>query len=411
MNKRVWIISELYYPEETSTGYLLTQIAEGLASKHVVQVICSQPTYSARGKNAPMFELHNGVTIHRYPSTTFNKDVLWLRIVNLLTISISTFFWTVWKVRADDQVLVVTNPPLVPFVVGLACKLRRAQGILLVHDVYPDLLIATKMLSKESYTTKFLEKVNSYLYRSMKRIIVLGRDMKELAQNKLGKASERIVIITNWADLDQIVPLNKENNKLLKKLDLQDKFIIQYSGNMGRTHGLEYIVEAMKQLQFIQPDVHILFIGSGAKKQWLVEAVQEYRLSNITVLPSCPRSELNDYLNACDIAIISFIPGMMGVSLPSRMYNILAAGKPILAVAVDNSEISLVVQEEQVGRVVPPENIELLVNTILELYRAKECLHRMGLCARRVAENKYSLHKVMDAYSALIDNLEHEIHG
>ena len=114
--RRVWYLSELYYPEDSATGYYVTKTAEALAATHDVSVLCAQPTYRARGTKAPSYELLNNVHVHRCAATTLNKDVLTFRLVNLLTISVSLFFKAVGSIRQGDLVLVVTNPPTLPFV-------------------------------------------------------------------------------------------------------------------------------------------------------------------------------------------------------------------------------------------------------------------------------------------------------
>src|SRR5215471_424848 len=390
MIQRVWVVSELYYPEETSTGYLLTKIAEGLAQHFPVHVLCSQPTYAVRGVRAPCREKHNGVSIQRCWATTLNKDNVLFRLINLVTISLSIFVAAVFQINRRDCVLVVTNPPLLPFVVATACRLRGAKCLLCIHDVYPEALTASGMVRPGAMLTRLIGWLTQRLYHSMASIIVLGRDMQRLVAQKLGQVQGQIVLIPNWADVDEVVPAQRAHNALLNELGLLNKFVIQYAGNMGRTHDLESVVESVRRLRE-QPDIHFLFIGWGAKQRWLEATVQAEGLRNVTILANRPRADAANFLNACDIAIIAFVPGMAGVSVPSRMYNILAAGKPIMAVADSDSELALMVQEEGVGWVVPPAQPDRLVATILEAWSNPDLIIKMGRRARRVVEEKYSL--------------------
>ena len=405
MSNRVWVISELYYPEDTSTGYVMTRIAEGLASQFSVNVLCSQPTYAKRGTRAPKCETHNNVKIFRTRGATLNKDILLLRIINLLTISLSIFWSSLRHFRPNDRVIVVTNPPSLPFVIAIACWIRRAKCILLVHDVYPDVLTAAGVASSDGIVTKCIAFFSRQLYRRMAHVIVLGRDMYNCVLPYIGLADVPISIIPNWSDLDEIVPLNRSENKLLAELHLSEKFVVQYCGNMGRTHGLETLFEAARQLKD-KHDIHFLFVGSGAKKDWLEQAVKSEQLTNITVLSRRPRNELNHALTACDLTVISFVKGMAGVSVPSRMYNALSAGTPILAIADANSELALVVEEEKVGWVVPPDAVDQVMQTILYARDHSELVKVMGVRARRSAEMKYSLHSVISAYCELLTKLD-----
>jgi colanic acid biosynthesis glycosyl transferase WcaI len=398
MPPKIWVISELYYPEETSTGYLLTKIAENLANHFPVSVLCAQPTYSNRGVRAPVDEVRNGVAIHRCSATTFNKDVLFLRIINFVTISVSILFQTWFKLKAGDCVLVVTNPPLLPFLMALACRLRRAKFLLLIHDVYPDSLIAAGLFTSSSLPAQIVRWLNQRLYRAADRIVVLGRDMKKLVEKKLDPQHySRIVLIPNWADLDEVSPMDRKQNALLNELGLQNRFVIQYAGNMGRTHGLECLVECARQFN-TQPELHFLFIGSGGKLRWLKETVEQLGLKNITILPQRPRTDQNNFLNACDIAVISYVSGMSGISVPSRMYNIMAAGKPILAVAEVDSELALVLKEEKIGWVASPGNVEALLETIRLVQSDPEIINEFSRRARTTVEEKYSLNAIIQLY-------------
>jgi colanic acid biosynthesis glycosyl transferase WcaI len=159
----LWIVSELYYPEETSTGYFLTKIAEGLASNHSVHVVCGQPNYSAQKVRASSREIHNGVVIRRCWATTWNKNIWPLRLINFLTISISIFLHLIFVLRHGDQVLVVTNPPFLPFLTHWACRVHGARCFLLIHDVYPEVLVAAGLLSPNSRITRFLERCGQRL--------------------------------------------------------------------------------------------------------------------------------------------------------------------------------------------------------------------------------------------------------
>jgi colanic acid biosynthesis glycosyl transferase WcaI len=399
-----WVISELYHPEETSTGAFLTQIAEGLARRFLVRVLCGQPTYGARGQRAPVDEVRNGVRIHRCWGTTFNKDVLPLRMINMLTIALSIMLNVVWRIRAGDCVLVVTNPPLLPLVVALACFIRRARCILIIHDVYPDVLVATGAFSNSSLLTRVIAHAMCTLYRQMERIVVLGRDMEMLIRSKVPDHHERIIRIPNWADLHLVKPLPRSENDLLSELGLANKFVIQYSGNIGRTHGIEHLIQCAEQMRN-EPQLHFLFIGFGGKKVWLKQTVKDRGLKNVSIIDYRIRSELPYSLNACDIAIISLAKGMAGVSVPSRMYNVMAAGKPIIAVADVASEVAQVVNEEDIGWVVEPGNVAALKAAIIDAQRDLDRLNQMGLRARRAAETKYSLEQANASYISLVHSV------
>ncbi len=401
----VWVVSELYYPEETSTGLVLTKIAEGLATRYQVRVLCGQPTYSMRGEKGPRHERHKNVDIRRCWGTTWNRLVLPLRLCNLLTLCCSIFLNVFFRVRRQDRLFVVTNPPFLPFFVALACRFRGAKCFLLIHDVYPEAIVAAGMMKPDGLAFRVLDCCTRWLYRSVAQIIVLGRDMRDLVIKKLDSARDKTVIITNWAYRDIMHPLPRSENRTLRRTGLSEKFVVQYSGNMGRTHNLEMILECATRLRH-REDIHFVMVGSGAKKAWLENSVRERKLTNLSVNARCPKDELLDSLNACDVSLITFVSGMAGVSVPSRMYNVLAVGKPIIAAADGESELAQVVEEEQIGWVVSPDDVDALVDAVLEASADPHRLTEMGRRACEAAKTKYDFDRVIERFAAIVDEFD-----
>jgi colanic acid biosynthesis glycosyl transferase WcaI len=404
LNKNVWVISEVYSPDEAGGAYFMSKLAGGIGRYHNVNVLCGYPVYTARGTTVPKREIHNGVKVERCYATRFDKNIIVLRLFNLLTISISIFLKALHGIQKQDIVLVVTTPPLLPFLVSLACHLRRAKCILRIDDVYPETLIATGLLGQRNIVARVFSFMNKILYRSFERIVVLGRDMDQLVKNKLGRSNKHVTIIPNWADLDLVKPEPKANNCLLKELGLTDKFIIQCAGNMGRAQGIENLFKVVEILKN-EKNIHFLFIGSGAKRSWMEREIRDKELYNVTILDQRPRSDQGNFLNACDIAFVSLLPGMTGAGVPSRMYNIMAAGKPFIAVAGFGAESEFVVNEEQVGWFVPADQPKKLADVVLDAYSSPERLFQMGERARTVAEAKYSQQRVIKEYHELVDSL------
>ena len=338
--QRLWIISEPYYPEETSTGYYLTRTAEGLAGDFDVKVLCGQPNYSARGIIAPKHEIHRGVEIFRGFGTTLDKNVIVFRLVNMLTLGMSVLLNSIWRFSAGDKVLVVTTPPSMPFVAALASLAKGASYTLLIHDNYPEMLIAAGKARPNSFIVNAMSVANRWLYKYAAKIIVVGRDMRELLTRKTAGLDVPIVNIPNWAELESVSPDDRATNKLLGDLGLKEKLVFLYAGNMGHPNDLESIVACADAVRS-DPEFHFVFLGTGVKRRWLETRVTELKLENVTVLDPRPRFEQNVFLNACDVALVPLVKNMLGVSMPSRTYNILAAGKPILALTDKGSELAL----------------------------------------------------------------------
>lgn len=394
---RLWVISELYYPEETSTGYYLTRIAEGLTVKFDVKVISGQPNYSARGTIAPKRETHKGVQIFRVGGTRLDKNVIAFRLINMVTLSTTVFINSLRRFKSGDRVLVVTNPPTMPFIVALASLFRGASYTLLIHDNYPEILIAAKKMRLGTFAASFLAYVNRWLYKYAAKIIVVGRDMEELVARKTEGLDIPIVTIANWAELESVTPEQKSSNTLLAELNIVDKFVFLYAGNMGHPNDLESIVDCAAKL-VVDTRIHFVFLGAGVKRRWLSEQVKIRSLSNVSVLDPRPRSEQQVFLNACDVAFVSLVDKMLGVSMPSRTYNILAAGKPMIALTEQNSELARIIAEERVGWTVAPGSPDELLKAILQAIDESIDLAEMGRRSRFAAETKYSLHIALEQY-------------
>ena len=395
--QRLWIVTEVYYPEMISTGYYLTSIAEGLTNEFDVKVICGQPNYAARGTTAPKKEVHNNVEIFRTWSTRLDKNVIPFRVINMLTLGVSMFIRSLGKFNRGDQVLVVTAPPSLPFTTALAALTRGAGYTLLLHDSYPEILLAVGKTTPNSLLVRFANRLNRWLYKNARRIIVVGRDMHELMRRKTNGFDSSIVTIPNWADLELVEPSDRDSNPLLRELGIEDKFVFMYAGNIGHPTDIETIIDCAEMLKDDER-FHFVFVGSGAKKPWLDSAVNSRSLTNVSVLGQKPRTEQSIFLNACDVGLISLIDKMWGTAMPSRTYNILAAGKPILALTEEGSELARVIDEEGVGWHIPPGNAGRLKEVILQCYEQRSEFPNMRERARNAALQKYSLQTAVENY-------------
>jgi glycosyltransferase involved in cell wall biosynthesis len=399
--RRVWIVAETYYPERTSTGYFMTGIAEGLAAHDDVRVVCSQPTYARRGVRAPRRETRNGVGIRRVRSTTFDKNRLPLRFINLVTITCALAWVLLTSLSRGDIVMVVTNPPTLPFLVRLVAWWRRARFVLIVHDVYPDAAIAAGLIRREALSARVMIAASSWLYGSSDAISVCGRDMAALVSGRLRRARP-VHVITNWATADVLALDPDASSAMRRSLGLDRKVVVQYAGNMGAPHDIEGLIEVMATLSVDTPDVHFLFIGSGRKRGMLEQAMVAQGLANVTLLDEQPREAQRDFLPACDVAVMAFVPGMRGVGVPSRLYNIMASGRPVIAGVDADSEPGQVIREDAIGWVVPPHDARAMTAAILEARGQVETRRAMGRRARAAAIAKYQDTHAIEAYRRLL---------
>ena len=414
--ERLWVITELYYPENNQTGYYMTKIAEGLTESFNVKVICGQPNYAARGTFAPKREVHKKAEIFRVWSTTLDKDVIIFRLINMLTLGVSIFLKIVLRINSGDKVLVVSAPPSLPFIAALAAKIRGVEYSLIIQDKYPETLIAVGKAKADSTFVKILNRLNEWLYRNCEKIVVVGRDMRELVQSQIKTKNSnsplmpQLEVIQNWAALEEVEPSVRSENVLLKELGISDKFVFLYAGNMGHPQDIESIMECADRLKNDER-FHFLFIGSGVKKKWLENEVESKSLRNVTVLAPRPRNEQRIFLNACDVGLVPLVEKMRGVAMPSRTYNFMAAGKPVLALAEKDSEVERVIEEDKIGWTVPPSKPDALLQMICKIYEEREELYEMGKRARHFALEKYSVDVAVQKYNAFLKDASDNADG
>jgi glycosyltransferase involved in cell wall biosynthesis len=224
--------------------------------------------------------------------------------------------------------------------------------------------------------------------------------MWELAARKIRQPSTRLVLIPNWGDTDEVRPRSSVPNRVRQDLALDKRFVVQYLGNMGRTHGVEDLVAAAIALRH-DDGIKFLFVGSGSKRSLIADAVKAENLQNVLLLDPCEESELPEFLAAADVAVIAFVSGMSGISVPSRMYNVMASGTPIIGVTDEASEMAQTINENQIGWVIPPGDVNGLSDAIRTARTEPELLAEMGKRARAAALHSYTRSTVGESFRSL----------
>lgn len=396
--KNIWIISEIYYPVKTSTGYYITTIAEYLASKGLnVNVITTNAIYNDGEKSSSLnFENIKGVNVFRLNVANTDKNNLFKRFFRLLIISLRLFYCALKKVHRKDEVFIVTNPAFLLLLMPLLKFFKNINYSVLTHDIFPENLKAIGKISGKSMFYKLSKFFFDKSYSSAKYCISIGRDMNIVLSNKVRKKSCEIKYIPSWSEIDEVFPIDKEATKLFQQLSnqLSGKLVFQFAGNLGNAQGIENLLAAIELCN--NPDIHFLFIGGGAKYS-MIKSFSETH-SNVTLLTFRDRSEQNDFLNTCDISIITLADGMLGLGVPSKSYNIMASGKPILIIADEGSEISLCVREYDLGWVVTPNTPKALSDAFEKCYIDKNNLFKKKIMARKVAEEVFAKEIVLEHY-------------
>ncbi|MCP9747553.1 glycosyltransferase family 4 protein [Lacihabitans sp. CS3-21] len=394
----LWIVSELFYPDETATGFYMTNIAKHLAKDQIVNIICGSDIYEKGTKliAADQYFSEN-VKIHRIKALSLDKNRILSRIFRFMYLTITLAFQMMIKIKRNDRVLLVTNPAFIVPLASFLSKIKAFELSILVHDVFPENLIPAQILKPRSTIYYVLNSLFTWAYKSSDRIIVLGRDMQELFQKKIGNENNKISVIENWSDIHTVFPIKVDSAIIYENVDLKDKVIFQYAGNIGRLQGLSELLDIISEIS--NTELHFMFLGEGAFKDKLILKANALGLSNVSFCSSFNRSKQNLYLNACDVAIVAINEQMFGLGVPSKSYNIMAAGKPILYIGNKNGEIGLLIKENNIGWQFEFSQKASLVNFFNQFDISM--VGDKGLKSRAIAESKYSVDKILEKYSNL----------
>lgn len=393
---RIIVVSELFYPDGTSTAHILTKIADHLYNEHEILILAGPESYSSDNVKG-VTDTQKPYPIERISIKDYDKNKLLSRTLKFFITSIK-LGRLLWKNgRRGDDVLIVTNPAPFLIIASIIKKLRGFKLNILVHDVFPENAVAAGVFkSRRNVLYRIAKKIFTKAYRSADKIIVLGRDMKAVFEEKLktSKRKPEIEIIENWADT-LVEPYDGLKSS-------ESNVRILYAGNIGRCQGLEQFIKSFEKAA--NENIQLIIRGGGAlvpEIQRLIEQTQ----ANIVLGGAYSRGEQFDILSNCDIALVTLADGMYGLGVPSKSYNIMAAGKPILFVGDQNSEIALAVKENKMGFCFANSDATGLERWLSELSLTdKDEFKIRGENASLAATTKYSESVILSKYSQLFSN-------
>lgn len=400
--KRIVIVTELFYPDETSTARILTTVAENLNDSFEVLVLTGPKSYANDTNIIGLIDEHQEINVQRVWVPALNKNKLISRFIRLILLS----FGLAWRIlllsKKDDIVFSVTNPAPILVLLAVIKKLNRFILVLLVHDVFPENAVATGVISNKMPFYSSVQKLFGWAYGSAEAIVVIGNDMATVVSRKTKKYSSELVLIENWAETDFITPISRSESNLAE-WGLSEKIVVQYAGNIGRAQGILEFVDSVTPAE--NNTVHYVFCGSGALTNQLIRKVQ--KRPNFSLKEAYPRSDQRLILGSCDIALILLGPDMYGLGVPSKAYNIMAAGKPILFIGPENSEIYNLVKHNDIGWAFTWDQADEVCDLISSFsFDDIGSFVAMGKRARLLAEYKYTEATQMKKFHEFFLSLE-----
>jgi colanic acid biosynthesis glycosyl transferase WcaI len=391
---RLLVFNQYYHPGVEATANLLTELCEALAAEYSVTVI----TGRLHDREAePDYELRNGVEIIRLHSTSFDRASLARRATNYFTYLVRALRRGMSLPR-PDVVLCMTDPPLVGDVAYLVARRFRQPLVIVNQDVFPEIAVNLGRLRQPALIAALRMMIGFYLRRA-DRLVAIGPVMKDRLVEK-GARPERVEVIPNWVDTNTVTPRPRDN-AWAREHDLVDRFVVMHSGNVGHAQNLDVLIEAASDLDDLD-QLSVLIIGTGARLAHTVDLARRLGGDRIAFIPYQPRPRISESLSSADIHFVGLAPGLAGFVVPSRVYGILAAGRPILAAVDSESETAMLVEEIGCGIVVPPTRPELVAEMLRSVARGEHDLEAMGRKGRAYVESHGSLEGAVERYKRLL---------
>jgi len=351
---KVVVVSQHYPPDPNTTAAIMAAISDRVAREADVLVLSGTAgsAASAQANKPGIVEIKNWMP---------GKAALGKRAVAELLFTVRMFFMLLARLRRGDVTLTVPAPFMLPYAFAAAAKLKGARSVLIMHDLYPDVLIMAGMLKPESFLAKAMHALNAPMFRALDAVVIIGRDTEKLLLRYRGMTREKICFIPNWATLSRGVRTVDPGNPYRRSLSA--RFVVGLSGNLGFTHDPVIVFEAARLLRD-NGDIYFLLSGWGVGFDQLKALQAEQKLPNVTLVDRVEDDQLEAFLSAADVWIIPYRKNVAGVSVPSRFYNLLAIGRPVILVSEPDAEAALTVIEHDVGWVVEPGNANELAKAV-----------------------------------------------
>jgi putative colanic acid biosynthesis glycosyltransferase WcaI len=394
---RLLVLNQYYWPGVEATAQLLTELCEALAQDFDVTVV----TGVLHGhEDEPRRLVHNGVTIVRVPSTSFERSKLVARASNYVTY-LGQALLRGLRGKRPDVILCMTDPPIVADVALLVAKRYRVPLVVISQDVFPEIAVQLKRLENPIAMRALRSLVSLYLRRA-DRIVAIGDTMRRRLEEK-GAPPERVRVIPNWVDTERLAPRDRAN-EWARNSGLDKKFVVMHSGNVGHAQDLDSLVRSATFLRDLD-DLWILIIGTGARHEELKALAELLEVDQVRFLYYQSRGVLPQSLSAADVHVVGLAPGLAGYVVPSRLYGILAVARPVIVAADAESETAQVVERAGCGIVVPPGRPELLARAIRDAHDGKYDLVEMGKRGREWVEREADRSVAVRRYRELLGEL------
>jgi colanic acid biosynthesis glycosyl transferase WcaI len=392
------ILNRVYPPAEGATGHLIRELATALCREgwHVTVVTGPAP-------GSPGSEMMDGVRVERAGAFAFSEGNHWRRLGCYLALY-PALLWRALRLPAADVVITMTDPPLLLL---LGPLLKRLKGARLLHwsqDIYPEIAEELGVIAKDKLLARLCRTASTRALLSHDRIVAIGRCMKKRLLQR-GVPGDRLEVIPNWAP--PFHPIDHADNPFRSRHHLAGRFVVMYSGHFGLAHSFSAMIDAAELLQISHPRILFLFIGTGPRLAEIKDHPTTRRLANVRFLPAQTPETLAESLGAADLHLASLQPSLCGLAVPSKIYGILAVGRPCLFLGSREREGARLIEDYHCGSVIDPPSGAALAATVLEWATDSARRAEAGRAAR-VAAQDFSLTQAVSTFGVVLRELANE---
>lgn len=361
---KILFINQAFYPDLAATAQVLTDAALRLTEEgHEVVVLTGRRGYLPPHLLYPAQEEYRGVKIIRVSPFMFGRGSKIKRILDAFVLNLA-FTAKLFQMQKFDRVVAMTTPPLVAWTALIFSKLRGIKLTYWMMDINPDQAIRAGWIKQNSLEAKFLGWILKYVLRHSDQIIVLDRFMKDLILEK-GASLEKVRVIAPCLHTSDLKALPHSANPFRQRHQLDGKFTVMYSGNHSICHPLNTLLRTALCLKD-DPSIVFMFIGEGERVKEVAQFKEKHSLSNLVLLPHQEASELKYSLSAADLHVVVMGEPFVGIVHPSKIYGILAMGRPFVLIGPKESSVGELIKSKQIGCQVDHGDVNALVRVIYE---------------------------------------------
>lgn len=404
---RICFVNRYFYPDVAATSQLLADLAFDVAEGgHNVKVITSRQRYEDSTARLPPREFVRGLEIIRVWTPRFGRARLLGRTLDYVGFYVAAGAALLMNTRRHDVIVAMTDPPLISVVAAFIAQVRGARLINWVQDVFPEVAAALGVRGS-ALLVPMLRALRNRAARNAETNVALGQTMARRLTEQ-GTPAQTVVIVHNWADGHSIRPIPRQQNALRAAWRLQDKFVVGYSGNMGRAHEFETILQIASLLRS-EAQFLFLFIGDGAKRTWIEREIRLRGLKNVVFKPYQMRDMLAQSLSVADIHVISLQPALEGLIVPSKFYGVAAAGRPVLYVGDPNGEIGSIIRSADCGFCVGVGEAVPAAEFLRALSSNPARAEQLGRNARWIFDERYDRRFALASWRRVIETRTSQI--